>query len=122
MVRDADKIDIWHIVTEYYHNSTNKHNPAIELDLPNTPMLSAPVYNSLMRGQIVQTTDVKTLNDFKLLQIGWIYDVNFSRTFEIIKEKKYLEKIWDVLPKTSNTATKAYEQANRYLNRKVFSP
>ena len=117
MVRDADKIDIWRVVTDYYHNKANRHNPAIELDLPNTPAVSDPVCSALMRGQLVQMTDVKTLNDFKLLQIGWIYDINFPRTFEIIREKRYLEKIWDVLPKTSDKLRKAYERAEAYLNR-----
>jgi hypothetical protein len=39
--------------------------------------ISTPVYNALMDGRLVQMSELKTLQDFKLLQIGWIYDVYF---------------------------------------------
>jgi len=43
---------------------------------------------------------VKNLNDFKLLQIGWIFDINFDITMQTIKSRRYLEMIRDVLPKS----------------------
>jgi hypothetical protein len=74
MLRDADKIDIWRVVTDYYQNAGNKRNRTIELGLPDVDGVSGPVYESLMNGKIAQMADLKTLNDFKLLQIGWVYD------------------------------------------------
>jgi len=115
MLRDADKIDIWRVVTEYYQNAGNNRNRTIELGLPDIDRVSDPVYESLMSGKIVQMADLKTFNDFKLLQIGWVYDINFPRTFQIVREKGYLEIIRDALPRNSARAAEIYERARAHL-------
>ncbi|MFC1859346.1 HD domain-containing protein [Thermodesulfobacteriota bacterium] len=117
LLRDADKVDIWHVVTDYYQNAGSNRNQAIELDLPDRPHISDSVCKALMKGRLVKMADLKTLNDFKLLQIGWLYDVNFSRTFQIVRENGYLEMIRDVLPQASVRVTKIYERARAYLLR-----
>jgi len=117
LLRDADKVDIWRVVTDYYQNAGHDRNQTIELDLPDRPQISDPVYNALMNGQLVQMADLKTLNDFKLLQIGWIYDINFPRTFQIIRENGYLEMIRDALPDSSARAAEVYERARAHLER-----
>lgn len=117
LLRDADKVDIWRVVTDYYQNAGNKRNQTIELDLPEIDRISDQVYNALMNGELAQMSDLKTLNDFKLLQIGWIYDVNFRRTFQIIRERGYLEKIRDALPKKSARVSEVYKLAVAYLER-----
>ena len=100
LLRDADKLDIWRVVTEYYHQNDGKRNDAIELDLPDTPEFSDAVYQDLMNKEIVNVHDIKNLNDFKLLQIGWIYDINFIPALIAVNSRGYLERIRDVLPKS----------------------
>ena len=117
LIRDADKVDIWRVVTEYYQNAGNKRNKTIELDLLDVDRISPAVYQGLMNRKPVQMADLRTLHDFKLLQIGWIYDVNFPRTFQIVREKKYLEKIRNALPRESPRVTEAYERARAHLER-----
>lgn len=100
LLRDADKLDIWRVVTEYYNQKNGKKNDAIELGLPNTPGFSNEVYQDLMERRIVDIRHIKNFNDFKLLQIGWIYDVNFSPTLQYLKERAYLEIIRHALPQS----------------------
>ncbi len=119
LLRDADKVDIWRVVTDYYRSAADKRNQAIELDLPDTNDISEPVYKSLMKGDLVRMADLRILNDFKLLQIGWIYDLNFHRTFQIVQERKYLEKIRGALPENSDRVSKVYERAVAYLNMNI---
>jgi len=119
LLRDADKVDIWRVVTDYYRNAHHERNQTIELNLPDTPDISDVACRSLMRGEIVQMRDIGTLNDFKLLQIGWIYDVNFRRTFQIVQEKGYLEQIREALPPDSIRTEAVYERALAYLNLKA---
>ena len=114
MLRDADKVDIWRVVTEYYQNSAAHRNQAVELDLPDNDTITDSVYQALMHGNLVRMADLRTLNDFKLLQIGWIYDVNFPRTFEIIQENRYLESIRDKLPQNSTQIDVIYERVLAY--------
>lgn len=117
MVRDADKVDIWRVVTDYYRNAGNHRNPTIELELPDTPHISRHVYEALMREELVQMTSLKTLNDFKLLQMGWVYDLNFPRTFQLVREKGYLEMLRDALPAHSMRVRNIYQKTRAHLTR-----
>ena len=98
LLRDADKLDIWKVVTDYYRQKNKRQNVAIELGLPDTPGISNEVYVVLMQRHIVDTDHLRNLNDFKLLQIGWVYGINFAPTFHCIKERKYLDMIREHLP------------------------
>ena len=98
LLRDADKLDIWRVVTDYYSNSAPHSNNALELGLPDTNTISREVYKDIMNQQIVDVRHLKNINDFKLLQVGWVYDINFLPTFEKIRDRCYLEKISAVLP------------------------
>ena len=100
LTRDADKLDIWKVVTDYYHRKEKSRNASVELDLPDTPGFSREVYLCLMQKRIVNIKDVKNLNDFKLLQIGWVFDLNFDATLRRVKERRYLELIRNVLPES----------------------
>ena len=104
LIRDADKLDIFRVVTEYYAGlDIGIRNKSIELDLPNTPGVSEKVQTQLLNKSIVNIKDIQTFNDFKLLQMGWIFDINFLHTFHSIKSKNYLEKISKTLPETKVT-------------------
>lgn len=100
LIRDADKLDIWKVVTDYYHRNNNEKNVALELELPDTPGISEEVYDAMMKGRIVEMKHVRNLNDIKLLQAGWIYDINFKPTFEAVKSRRYIELLRDALPES----------------------
>jgi hypothetical protein len=115
LLRDADKVDIWRVVTRYYENAGNHTNRAVALNLPDDPEISDAVYRSLMEGHVVNMADLKTVNDFKLLQMGWIYDLNFPRTFELAEQHRYIEKIRDALPRPNKSVDKIYERVSAFL-------
>ncbi len=115
LLRDADKLDIWRVVTDHYYQKNGKRNGAIEYGLPDTPEISEEVYYDLMNKKIVDIRHVKNLNDFKLLQIGWVFDINFSPTLQRIKTRHYLGMIRDVLPK-SKKIKDIFAVAQSFLN------
>jgi len=119
LLRDADKLDILFVVTQYYQNKDQNPNQSLELELPDTPQISDEVYDDVVSRNIVNAKHIQTLNDFKLLQMAWIYDLNFPLTYQMVKKRKYLEKIRDVLP-SSPRAQKAYAAARSYLNKKII--
>jgi len=100
LLRDADKLDIWRVVTEYYTLNMGKRNGAIELDLPDTRGFSDEVYQDLVAKRVVDIKHVKNLNDFKLLQTGWVFDINFRPTLYSMMSRRYLETIRSVLPES----------------------
>lgn len=123
LLRDADKLDIYRVVTEYYTERKNggKQSNAIELNLPDTPDISENVHRSVLNKRSVSFNDVRSLNDFKLLQLAWIFDVNFSKTFRHIKGKKYLEVIHDSMPETTETK-EAFSLISDYLDSQIKLP
>ena len=118
LLRDADKLDIWRVVTDYYRREDGERNGALELDLPDTPGFSDVVYLDLMRRKIVDMKHVMTLNDFKLLQIGWIFDVNFRPTLLAVRSRGYLEMIRHVLPK-SEKIDALFSDITEYLEERL---
>jgi len=118
LLRDADKLDIWRVVTDYYRREDGERNGALELDLPDTPGFSDAVYLDLMRRKIVDMKHVMTLNDFKLLQIGWIFDVNFRPTLLAVRSRGYLEMIRHVLPK-SEKIDALFSDITEYLEERL---
>lgn len=114
LLRDADKLDILRVVTDYYQRKTGDRNGAIELGLPDTPEISSEICEDLLAKRIVKTEYLKTLNDFKLLQMGWVFDVNFCRTFELIRERGYMEIIRNALP-WSEKISEIYFTVRSYL-------
>jgi len=114
LLRDADKLDIFRVVTEYYHRDSGPRNPAIELGLPDTPEVSPGVLRDLQECRSVDKRHVCTLNDFKLLQVGWVYDVNFPHTGRQILQRNILDRIEAALPQTS-VIQETFETARRFL-------
>lgn len=103
LIRDADKLDIFYVVIDYYAQYRN--NPQefkLEMELPDEPEYSAEVVKEILGGRRIDYSRLRTWNDMKLLQLSWVYDVNFTATLERIKERRFLETLIDFLPKTED--------------------
>ncbi len=118
LLRDADKLDIWRVVNGYYHNTGGKRNPAIGLGLPDTPEISPSVCEDLMAEHVVCIDHVHNLNDLKLLQAAWIYDLNYAPTLQTVKERDYLGQIRDALPKSEQVAL-IFAKIDTYLDSRI---
>jgi hypothetical protein len=100
ILRDADKLDIWRVFIEYYDLPYEQRDSTIVWGLPNDVACSAKIVNALDRQEMADTRDMITLNDYKLLQISWIFDVNFAPTLEAVHERRYIDRIAATLPQT----------------------
>lgn len=116
VIRDADKIDIYRIVTQNYNS--DKPNNAVNLELSVSLDISENVYKSILNGQCVKYEDLKTITDLKILHLSWVFDINFTYTFEKIKKEFYLEKIYNVLPKSKNTQL-IYQKVKDFVAQKL---
>jgi hypothetical protein len=93
LLRDADKLDIWKVFIDYYDSPGEQRNAMIVWGLPDEPMCSSMIVNALRRQEMGDTRHMATLNDYKLLQISWVFDVNFAPTFAAVFERRYAQKI-----------------------------
>ncbi|WP_245684787.1 HD domain-containing protein [Orenia metallireducens] len=116
LIRDADKLDIWRVVLENYNSKSR--NKTVGLGLADTTEISTNVYNQVMNREVVRYENLKSLNDFKLIQIGWVYDINFQKSFEIIKDKQYIEQLFKTLPNSKKLAD-LHCRINAYLGEKL---
>ena len=96
LVRDADKIDIYRIVCKYY-NTSGPRNIALEYGLDDKAEISTKPLNDFINKNLISKEDLESVNDFKLMQISWIYDLNFNFSKQIIKEKAYIDTILDTI-------------------------
>jgi len=118
LLRDADKLDIWRVVAEYYADSGNRNGSdddnTIVLGLPGTPDCSPKILNAFHEKKFASLQDLKTQVDLKLLQISWVFDLNFYTSFHILKKRKHIQKIAATLPQ-STAITAAVQQAYRHI-------
>ena len=93
LLRDADKLDILRIVTR------DDLREILEWkDQTDNYEVSDMILQRFRDHRIVTLDLVRSVNDLRLVRIGWIFDINFSATFEKIKERKLLEKLFGLLP------------------------
>jgi putative nucleotidyltransferase with HDIG domain len=119
LLRDADKLDIFYIATEYevqYRKDPDKFE--LEIELPDEPSCSPELIEGLMCGRQIDYSELRTLNDMKLLQLGWVYDVNFPATLKRIKQRRFLEKIVKFLPATEEVK-KAERKIFEYVDSRI---
>lgn len=100
LIRDADKLDIWKVVLDHYYGRKRGKNGTLELGLPDTPGFSRDVAADLLSRKAVDIGHVRNLNDFKLLQVGWVFDLNFKPTWLRVRRRRYLEMMRGVLPES----------------------
>jgi putative nucleotidyltransferase with HDIG domain len=98
LMRDADKLDILRLVISYYNAHPDKKNHAIAVGLHEAQDFTPEVLADLLEGRIVRSAHLRNQNDFKLLQMGWVYDVNFVPALKAMRRRKYLEKLRAALP------------------------
>ncbi len=119
LIRDADKIDVLYVVTEYYRQyRDNPEEFMLELEFPDEPGYSAEVVGGILCGRRIDNSELRTLNDMKLLQLGWVYDVNFTATLKRIRQRRFLEHIIDFLPRTEDierVKAKIFEYVDRRI-------
>lgn len=101
LIRDADKLDIYRVVTRgYIQQREDPDNFKFELELPDEPRCSPEIIEGILKGEHIDYAKLQTWNDLKLINLAWVYDVNFIPTLNRIKERGELETIIGLLPDT----------------------
>lgn len=97
LIRDADKLDIWKVFADYYRYN-QQPEPAIVQHLPDLPECEDAIINAIVEKRMAAFKDMKSLNDFRLLQLSWVFDLNFSETFRQAIKRGDLAAISRSLP------------------------
>lgn len=103
IIRDADKLDIFYLFSIYKQKE------------PPTGPLSKKIEESFWRKELVNRKYIVTESDRQLQKIALIFDINFRKSFEIVKEKGYVEKVADNLYLSEDIKN----FANKYVEEKL---
>ncbi|MFW5749629.1 MAG: HD domain-containing protein [Halanaerobium sp.] len=113
LIRDADKLDIFNIFVSRYKAGSQKD---YVIKLSTEPEISDHIYQKALKKESINYDKLQTINDLKIMQLGWIYDINFKETVEIIKERGYLEVIYNSIEENER-AEKIYQQVRKYIRK-----
>ena len=114
LIKDSIQLANWHFLIESYKKKNKNIQKFIEPDLPDLPDCSSTIINSLIENQVPAKTDITTLNDFKLYQIGQIFNIKLASSFAIVIKEEIIDKLFSILPKTKEVAIAA-EYVKEYL-------
>ena len=85
LLRDADKLDIYRVLSPYLRPSDGIG-------------CSQGFPEQFMAGEQCDYTRIRTDDDRKLVRLMWVYDVNFSWTLREIQQRGYIDRIISCLP------------------------
>ncbi len=130
LIRDADKLDIWRIFSEYYQLPRELRSPGPVLGLPDTEGVSEEVLRAIKEKRMAMLKDLKNQNDFRLLQLSWVFDLNFRESFKLLTERGYVSIIGNINSSSEriggegNSSKNVIKEIEDYidsrLNAKVF--
>lgn len=92
LIRDADKVDIWYILTQ--RDVVNKIlQNTLQEDSYNVPDYIIDAFRKAMT-----VPAAVSMNDYRLLRLSWIYDMNFPATFSLVIKRDYIARILSKIP------------------------
>ncbi|BBO87317.1 HD domain-containing protein [Desulfosarcina ovata] len=97
LIRDADKLDIWKVFADYYRHD-QVPEPAIVQYLADTPACSDAIIDAIGQHRMAKFQHMRSINDFKLLQLSWVFDIQFIETLVQAGKRGDLRVIADSLP------------------------
>lgn len=106
IVRDADKLDI------LYLDSIND----IRFNIGDEA-ISKVVLDSFMSKSFIHRQDTKTGLDEVLLNLAFIFDLNFPYSYEILREENYLGVILDSLDIQKSETKKIFNNIKHFINK-----
>lgn len=113
LLRDADRIDVLRIVSDYYTHKKVHPNRHLDMELKDMPAISKKIGKAIMAEKVATREDVETVNDLKLYQMSWIFDMKHKSSFKMVSEKSYIKAIFETLPKNDIVI-------DMYRNMKIF--
>ncbi|MDA8327020.1 MAG: HD domain-containing protein [Nitrospiraceae bacterium] len=119
LVRDADKLDIWRVFVEYFGQEKKDRSTAAGQGLPEGEGIISPgVLRNIFENRLISLAGIRNLNDYKLLLLSWVYDINFRTTFRLFRKRRYLERLAAYLP-VGEEADKAVAHLKEFVAQKA---
>jgi len=104
LVRDADKLDIYRVIFDYIDSGSIEARLTGVLNIDIDGPVSPATVGDIMRKETVNNPHIVSLADFYLMQLSWVFDINYRPTYRRISEKQVFERLAALLPVNDDTA------------------
>lgn len=108
LIRDADKLDIFMLFHEMASNDKLEEHPELLFGVPMEGPANPELVDMIRSRRNVPFSMIKSLTDFKLIQMSWVYDIHYPPAFERIDQRNIIGKLESLLP----SSPEAREVAN----------
>lgn len=118
LIRDADKLDVFRVVLESVERDGFKELPRM---LPKVRLggpLSPSVIDDVRTNRFCSIDNVESLGDFLLMQLAWVYDVNFEPTFRRILDRGIISRIARNLAEDQPAVMDIVEEAKLFVTKR----
>jgi len=99
LIRDADKLDIFHFVLASIRKdgfqSLPGMLPQVVLDGP----VSSELIDEILAHRFCSIEKVRSLSDFLLMQLSWVYDLNYPAALKRVSEWSIIDRMESFFPK-----------------------
>ena len=99
LLRDADKIDIYHVMKAHYLSRETNHG-FITHDLDDDGQVPGAVVKALLDTRQNNYAGVTTLNAMKVFQAGMVYDLNFPAAAAAIRDMAVIPVLLSGIPES----------------------
>ena len=119
IIRDADKLDNFRVrendkFEDMFPGIYNK-------DTINTETISPKVYNDFMNEKCIELKDRKTIIDYWVCVLAFIFDLNYDISLKYVKDKNYIDILIDRINYENRDTKVKMEEirkcAKNYINR-----
>jgi hypothetical protein len=100
LLRDADKLDIYKVVIEHYSNPLAQRNKTVQIGIAEGEDVSPEICAAILANKNVSYEKIASLADFKMIQLSWVYDLNFPYSYQCFKKRDYIGCFKQHLPMT----------------------
>lgn len=106
-IRDADKLDIFYLISMYKDLLEEDDNS-----------ISEKVKTDFFNNKAINLSDLNNKSDAVILKLGMVFDLNFKYSFEHLKNTKVIDKIFDNI--INKDKFKIYfEYINKYIDERI---
>ncbi|MCE5248752.1 HD domain-containing protein [bacterium] len=118
LVRDADKLDIFNTLSTSMLEKDFMDQLEKTLKIRQDGPVDPGALNDVLEQKTVSDSHTRSVNDFRLMQLSWVYDINFKPTFMRLHTSGIIGKISMLIPDTDRVR-EAKESIESYLKDRV---
>ena len=114
IIRDADKLDIFNLFTFDDPVQMGKDSGYVNNDL-----VTKEVKDAFFNGKQITKDNLNTLMDWFINMVGFVFDLNYKKSFEILAEKEFLKQIFSIMKdikKNNNELIELLNDMEIYIN------